>query len=161
MIGIRPGERDAFRQIVRLTWPIVLQNLLSAAVSSADVVMLNYVGQVHVSAVSLAANYASILFMVLYGLGTGVTMLSAQYFGKGDIRAVDAVEGIALRFSIGVSLVFATAALCIPELMMRAFTPEPELIRIGADYLRYVSAAYLCWGLTEMFLATLRSVGRV
>ena len=161
MIGLKPEDRKAFRKIAVLTGPIVLQNLLSAAVSSADVLMLNYIGHAHVSAVSLAANYASILFMVLYGLGTGVTMLSAQYFGKGDMRAVDAVEGIALRFSIGVSLLFAMAALCVPGLMMRAFTPEEELIRIGTEYLRFVSAAYLCWGLTEVFLSTLRSVGRV
>ena len=157
----RTEDKDAFRKIAKLTGPIVLQNLLSAAVSSADVVMLNFVGQDHISAVSLAANYASILFMVLYGLGTGVTMLSAQYFGKGDMRAVDAVEGIALCFSISVGALFAAAALCIPELMMRAFTPEAELIRIGSQYLRYVAAAYICWGVTEIFLATLRSVGRV
>lgn len=160
-ILIAKEERAVCGQIMKLTGPIILQNLLSAAVSSADVVMLNFVGQAHISAVSLAAQYASVLFMVLYGLGTGVTMLSAQYFGKGDLRAVDAVEGIALRFSVGVSLLFAAAALLIPEQMMRVFTPDPELIEIGAGYLRNVSAAYLCWGLTEVFLATLRSVGRV
>ena len=161
LFRIEPEERAAYRPLLRLTAPIILQNLLSAAVSSADVLMLNTVGQAHYSAVSLAANYASILFMVLYGLGTGVTMLSAQYYGKGDLRAVEAVEGIALRFSVSVSLVFAVCAAAIPQQMMRLFTPSPELIRIGAEYLRYVSAAYLCWGLTEVYLATLRSVGRV
>ena len=161
MIRINPEERAAGKVIIRLTLPIILQNLLSAAVNSADVIMLNYVGQAHISAVSLAIQYASVLFMVLYGLGTGVTMLSAQYYGKGDMRAVDAVEGIALRFSVVVSVAFAAAALAVPELMMRVFTPDPELITFGAQYLRNVSAAYLCWGLTEVYLATLRSIGRV
>ena len=154
-------QPSAYRQLIRLTIPIVLQNLLSAMVNSADVVMLNFVGQAHISAVSLAAQYASILFMVLYGLGTGVTMLCSQYFGKGDMRAIDAVEGIALRFSVGVSVLFALAALLIPEGMMRVFTPDAELISVGASYLRNVSLAYLCWGVTEVYLATLRSVGRV
>ena len=161
MLKIHEEERTAYRRILKLTGPIILQNLLSAAVTSADVVMLNFVGQEHISAVSLAAQYAIVLFMVLYGLGTGVTMLSAQYFGKGDLRAVDAVEGIALRFSIGVTVLFAAAALLAPELMMRVFTPDPQLIEIGAGYLRNVAVAYLCWGLTEVYLATLRSVGRV
>ena len=161
MLKIHEEERTAYRRILKLTGPIILQNLLSAAVTSADVVMLNFVGQEHISAVSLAAQYATVLFMVLYGLGTGVTMLSAQYFGKGDLRAVDAVEGIALRFSIGVTVLFAAAALLAPELMMRVFTPDPQLIEIGAGYLRNVAVAYLCWGLTEVYLATLRSVGRV
>ena len=161
MLKICGGDRTAYSRIMKLTGPIILQNLLSAAVTSADVVMLNFVGQEHISAVSLAAQYATVLFMVLYGLGTGVTMLSAQYFGKGDLRAVDAVEGIALRFSIAVTTLFAAAALLAPELMMRVFTPDPQLIEIGAGYLRNVAVAYLCWGLTEIYLATLRSVGRV
>ncbi len=161
MLKIRGEERAAYGRIAKLTGPIILQNLLSAAVNSADVVMLNFVGQEHISAVSLAAQYASVLFMVLYGLGTGVTMLSAQYFGKGDLRAVDAVEGIALRFSLGITALFAAAALTVPEKMMRVFTPDPLLITIGAEYLRNVAAAYLCWGLTEVYLATLRSIGRV
>ena len=161
MLKITREEREMSGRILKLTGPIILQNLLAAFVTSADVIMLNFVGQEHISAVSLAAQYASVLFMVLYGLGTGVTMLSAQYFGKGDMRAIDAVEGIALRFSVGVSLLFSLAALTVPQLMMHAFTPDPQLITIGAEYLRNVSVAYLCWGLTEVYLATLRSVGRV
>ena len=150
-----------YGRIAKLTLPVILQNLLSAAVNSADVVMLNYVGQAHISAVSLAAQYASVLFMVFYGLGTGATMLCSQYYGKGDMRAIDVVEGIALRFSVLVACVFALAAVAAPRAMMRVFTTDAELIEIGAQYLRNISVAYLCWGLTEVYLAVLRSVGRV
>lgn len=150
-----------YRQTFRLILPIVIQNLMSAAVSSADVVMLNYVGQSSISAVSLASQYASLLFMVFYGLGTGITMLCAQYYGKGDLKAIAVVQGIALRFSMIISLLFACAALFLPEGMMRLFTEDPELIAIGTSYLRFMSVSYLCWGITEVYLAALRSVGRV
>ncbi len=157
----RLGNDEFYSQIFKLVLPIIIQNLLSAAVSSADVVMLNYVGQSAISAVSLAAQYASVLFMVFYGLGTGVTILAAQYFGKGDMRAIHVVEGIALRFSIPISAAFAAAALLMPEMMMRLFTNDGELVAIGASYLRYMSVAYLCWGIIEVYLATLRSINRV
>ncbi len=150
-----------YRQIAKLAVPIVLQNLLSAAVNSADVVMLNFVGPAHISAVSLAAQYANVLFSILYGLGTGVTMLCAQYYGRKEMRAIEVVEGIALRFSMTASALFAVAALLAPQLMMRAFTPDAELIEIGAKYLRCISVAYLCWGAVEVYLSTLRSIGRV
>lgn len=154
-------ENSFYSKIFKLVLPIIVQNLLSAAVSSADVIMLNYVGQSSISAVSLASQYASVLFMVFYGLGTGVTMLSAQYYGKGDMRAIQVVEGIALRFSLAISLAFAGAALFVPETMMHIFTNDGELIAIGASYLRFMSISYLCWGITEVYLASLRSVGRV
>lgn len=149
------------KKILKLTLPIVVQNLLSAAVSSADVIMLNYVGQSAISAVSLAAQYSSILFMVYYGLGTGATMLCAQYYGKKDLQAVRVIEGIALRFSLGLSTVFAVVVLLCPQLLMLVFTEDTELIALGATYLRVMSITYLCWGMTEVYLSILRSIGKV
>lgn len=152
-----PGFRQQMR---KLLIPIVIQNLLSAAVSSTDVVMLNYVGQSSISAVSLAANYAGILFNVYYGLGTGATLLCAQYFGKKDMRAIQTVEGIAMRFSVLLSVAAALLAFCIPDKMMLLFTNDPELIEIGASYLRIMGITYLCWGIVEIYVSVLRSVGR-
>lgn len=158
----KTAPKDNFYpQIGKLVIPIVVQNLLSAAVSSADVVMLNYVGQSSISAVSLAANYASILFMIYYGLGTGASMLSAQYWGKKDLQPIRVIEGIALRFSMLFSLCFAAFAALAPELMMWLFTKDAELIAIGAGYLRVMSVAYLCWGVIEIYMSVLRSIGRV
>lgn len=150
-----------YSQIIKLVVPIVIQNLLSAAVNSADVVMLNYVGQSSISAVSLASNYASVLFMVYYGLGTGATLLCAQYWGKKELQPIRVVEGIAMRFSLIITLFFSGFAFFAPELMMKLFTNDAELIAIGAGYLRVMSVTYLCWSVIEIYLAVLRSIGKV
>ena len=113
------GKDNFYRQMLKLTIPIIIQNLLSAAVNSADVIMLNYVGQSAISAVSLAANYSNILFMVYYGLGTGASLLCAQYFGKNNMQAIHAIEGIALRFSIIISGIVAYYPEC--HFYLRAF----------------------------------------
>lgn len=154
-------KKEFYSKICRLVLPIVFQNLLSAAISSADVIMLNYVGQTSVSAVSQAAQYANILFSLLYGVGTGVTMLCAQYYGKKDFEAIKIVQGIAMRFSLAGGLIVAVPALLVPEIMMKIFIDNPEAIRIGADYLRFMSVSYVCWSIIEVYLSALRSVGRV
>ena len=156
------SQRDDFYpQIVKLVIPIIIQNLLSAAVNSADVIMLNFVGQSSISAVSLAANYSNVLFMVYYGLGTGATLLCAQYYGKGDYKAIQIIEGIALRFSMIISVLVALVAFTMPQMMMKLFTNDPELLAIGSSYIRIMGITYICWGMTEVYLAVLRSVGRV
>ena len=154
-------DREFYRKIYHLVTPIVIQNLLSAAVGSADVIMLNYVGQSAISAVSLATQYTTILFMFYYGLGTGATMLCAQYYGKGEYEPIRVIQGFALRISLIASIVFALAAVLIPEQMMLIYTKDPELIALGVTYLRYMSVTYLCWGILEIYLAVLRSVGEV
>lgn len=155
------NDKEFYKRIFALVTPIVIQNLLSAAVGSADVIMLNYVGQSAISAVSLATQYTSILFMVFYGLGTGATMLCAQYFGKKEFEPIRVVEGMAMRISVAVSTVFGLMAFFKPDLMMLLFTKDQELISLGAVYLKYMSVTYLCWGILEIYLSVLRSIGKV
>ena len=157
-----PKTKDAFySQIWKLVLPILIQNLLSSMVSSADVVMLSMVDQDYMSAVSLASQYANILFSVFYGLGTGVTMLCAQYYGKKDMKAINVVQGIAMRFSMVFCTAFALCAAIFPKRMMWLFTKNERLIELGADYLRVISISYFCWGIIEVYLAVLRSIERV
>ena len=104
--AIKFSNRDLRRLIV----PLVIEQLLAITVGLFDSVMVSQVGEAAISAVSLASQYANVLFMVFYGLGTGATMLCAQYYGKGDMKAIQVVEGIALRFSLGFAMLFAGAA---------------------------------------------------
>ena len=67
---------------------MAIQNLISSAVNSADVIMLGYIGQTAIAASSLAGNVAFILFMVSTGLSSGLVMLGAQYWGKKDTESI-------------------------------------------------------------------------
>ena len=154
-------DKAFYRKVWVIVLPIIIQNLLSAAVSSADVIMLNYVGQSSLSAASLATQYGNIIFMFFYGMGTGATMLCAQYWGKKDIVAIEKVQGIALRISLAIGVLFAVCSLCIPRLMMLVFTADEELIVLGVSYLRAVAISFVCWAISEIYLSVLRSVGRV
>ena len=116
-------DRSFYKKLWFIVFPLIIQNLLSAAVSSADVIMLNYVGQDALAAASLATQYIGIISMVIYGMGTGAAMLCAQYWGKGDPAAVEKVEGIALRITIGVGLFIMITSLTVPNYMMMIFTP--------------------------------------
>ena len=154
-------EKAFYKDLSALVIPVVIQNLLSAAVSSADVIMLNYAGQSAVSAASLASQYTHLLFMILYGVGTGLTMLNAQYYGKENMEAVRIVQGIAMRFSLAAAVLFALPSFLIPNLMMHVYTNDSELIQLGAGYLRIVGVAFLCWGISEPYLSNLRTTGRI
>ena len=155
------NNKELYKKIFLITLPIVIQNLFGAAVNSADVLMLNYVGQDALSAGSLATQYSSLAFMFFFGIGTGVTMLCAQYWGKGDVNAMHKVEGIAMRFALIIAGLMAIAALVIPQALMRVFTNEEELIVLGGQYLRVVAPCFIFWAITEVYLAVLRSAGRV
>lgn len=156
-----PKERQAYKYIIGLTLPIVIQNLFNAAVSSADVLMLNSVGQDAISAVSLATQYSNILMNIFMGLGSGVSMLCAQYWGKKDVKTIEKVQGIALRFTFLGAMIFTIPSLFFPELMMTLYTSDATLIPLGVSYLRIVGIGHIFWGIAETYFQTLRSVERV
>ena len=83
----REESRNFFKSLFTIVGPIALQNLISAAVGSADVMMLGYVGQDAIAAVNLASNIQFILFLFFIGLSSGVVMLAAQYWGKQDTHS--------------------------------------------------------------------------
>jgi len=160
-LGSREEKRAFYKRTLRITLPIALQNLMDAAVSSADVIMLSFVSQSALAASSLAGQIAFVLFNLVYGLSSGAAVLSAQYWGKGDKRTVERVLGLALRTVVLIGSMFTLAALAAPQQLMRLFTNDPLLIAEGVDYLRAVSLSYVLGGFASVYLSVMRSVGRV
>ena len=107
-------KRVFYTSLFRLVLPIAVQNLISTAVNSADVVMVGAVGQDALSSVSLANQIQFILSLVYSGVASGATMLSSQYWGKKDTKSIEKIMGIALRFSVGVSMLFFVFACFFP-----------------------------------------------
>ena len=155
------GDWDFYKKYLLLAIPMILQNAITNLVSFLDNIMVGQLGTEQMSGVAIVNQLIFVYNLAIFGAVSAASIFGAQYFGKGDMHAIEVVEGIALRFSLVISLAFASVALLIPELMMKVFTNDPELITLGASYLRFMSITYLCWGITEVYLAVLRSIGRV
>lgn len=160
-LGSRQEKKQFYKRTLRITGPIALQNFMDAAVSSADVIMLSFVSQSALAASSLAGQIAFVLQMLLYGISSGASVLSAQYWGRGDKRAVERVMGLALRVSVIIGLLFTLTASLFPQMLMGIFTDDTELIREGTRYLRAVSISYVLGGFATVYLSVMRSVERV
>ena len=152
------SRRSFWTSLATLVIPIAVQSFLSNAVNSADVVMIGKVGQAELSAVSLANQFQFLLIGLSYGLDSGITILSSQYWGKKDTDAIQIVLGISLKIAFSVSFAVMLCALTIPEKLMKIYTSDAELIAIGAGYLRVVAPAYLLWGLSNAYQTLQRSV---
>ncbi len=162
MNNIKPRSRkDFLLYAARFAMPIMLQNLISTLVGSADTVMLGYVSQAAMSASSLANGYTFVLFCFYFGLTAGTSVLSAQYWGKGDRETVERILGLAERLTILISLVFFAVSFFFPRLVMSVFTESEETILLGISYLRIISFSFIFMGFSQVYVSALRSVGKV
>ena len=154
------SRRGLYHTLLSLMLPIVLQNLLSAVVNSADVFMLSSVSQSALSAASLAGQVTFVLTLFHWSITTGTTILAAQYYGKNDRRVIRLVQGLGMDVLMIVSAVFFFACLLMPGHLMRLFTADPALIPLGASFLRVLGVSYLPMSASQVFLSIFKSMGQ-
>ncbi len=157
----RLDKKQFLLYAIQLAFPIMIQNLISTLVNSADTIMLGYVSQTAMAASSLANQYTFVLFCFYYGLSAGTSVLCAQYWGKGDKQTVERILGLASRAVILISLIFFSISFFFPGAIMRLFTSSPETIHEGIRYLRVLSFSFIFMGFSQIFVSALRSVGKV
>ena len=157
---VTSARRGLYHTLFSLMLPIVLQNLLSAVVNSADVFMLSSVSQSALSAASLAGQVTFVLTLFHWSITTGTTILAAQYYGKDDRGVIRLVQGLGFDVLMAVSAVFFFACLLIPQPLMRLFTDDPALIPLGASFLRVLGVSYLPMSASQVFLSIFKSMGQ-
>lgn len=150
-----------YKTIFALVVPMALQNLINVGVTAADVVMLGKVSESVLSGASLAGQIQYIMVLFLFGLTSGATVLTAQYWGKGDKRTIEKILALGIRSAVMVTAVFTLAALFVPHLLMKIFTNDPLVITEGVKYLRIVGFSYIVMGITNVYLYVMRSIERV
>lgn len=155
------NTRDFYKKVFILVLPMALQNLINVGVTSSDVVMLGRVGEKVLSGASLGGQVYFIMTLIFFGLTSGASVLTAQYWGKQDITTIERIMGFALKLSICISLVFAVVTFCIPDTLMKIFSSDPEVIRQGAMYLKIVCFSYIPASITMVYLNVMRSIERV
>ena len=153
-------KKDFYKELFSLAIPIGMQNLLVALIGASDALMLGRLTQDAVSAVYLANQIAFIMSLFSGAVVGGGGALIAQYWGKGDWTMVKNLFCMLIKWAFGISFVFFALAMFAPELLMRIYTPDTALIKIGASYLRAVSLSYLFTGVTQCYYLIMKLEGK-
>ena len=164
MIPVQPTasqeKKSFYRELFSLAIPIGLQNLLVALIGASDALMLGRLSQDAVSAVSLANQIAFIMSLFSGAIVGGGGALIAQYYGKGDRAMVKNLFATLIKGALSIAIIFFSLAMLVPETLMRLYTPDENLIEIGASYLRAVSVSYLFSSVTQCYYLVMKIEGK-
>lgn len=149
-------QNDYKKKLISLAVPIALQNLMLALVAACDAMMLGNLEQDSMAAVSLATQIQFVQNMIISSIVAALSILGAQYWGKGDIKSMSSVFGNALRLSVIISLAFFVGCVFFPHELMYLFTNEETLVEIGVQYLRIAGWSYLLTGISQCYLMLMK-----
>ena len=149
-------DKGLYKNLFTIVLPIAFQYFMSSLVSASDAFMLGFLNQDSLSASSLAGQVAFVYSLFFLAFVSGCNVIAAQYWGKKDRDTVEKILALTMRYSLLVGAVFTLGALIFPEYIMRFFTNDPELVRLGGVYLRTVSLSYVLAGFSQAYFGIMK-----
>lgn len=151
-------DKKFYKMVLFLALPIILQNLIASSVNMLDTLMIGRVGEVELAAVGIANQFYFIFSLFIMGISSGCAVFIAQLWGKRDKNNIQKVLGIGIISSVLITAVFNLVGVLFPEKIISIFNIDPQVIKIGASYLKIVCFSYIFTAISFNYAAALRSV---
>ncbi|WBW96758.1 MATE family efflux transporter [Oceanirhabdus sp. W0125-5] len=152
------NNKGFYKNLLIITLPIVLQNLIASSLNMLDTMMIGKVGEIELASVGIANQFYFLFTLFILGVAGGCGVLTAQLWGKKDRENIKKVLCKCLTVSLIISLIFLFFGLTIPEKIMSIFNKDSSVITVGSDYMRITVISYIFTGITFIFASALRSI---
>jgi MATE family multidrug resistance protein len=147
------------RAIVRLGAPAAGQILLEVGVFAAAGALAGRITPAAVAAHTIVLNVVGFIFMIPYGVSSAAAVRVGQAVGRQDAHGMRQAGWAAILISLAVMTFAAVLFATTPELLVRAFSSDPVVLRVGAALLLIAVVFQLFDGLQTVATGALRGLG--
>ncbi len=150
-------EQGFYRRLMRLSMPIVLQNLITFSLGLIDTFMVSQLGNTEMAAVTAANVPVFLLISIVFGVQSGLGILVSQYWGKQDMKSISRSIGVAAAAGVVVAALLAAVLFLWPVQIMDLLSNNHELSVLGAPYLKLIGISYIFNMLSSVYASAQRS----
>lgn len=150
-------EQGFYRRLMKLSMPIVLQNLITFSLGLIDTFMVSQLGNTEMAAVTAANVPVFLLISIVFGVQSGLGILVSQYWGKQDMKSISRSIGVASFVGAAVAAVLAAVLFLWPVQIMDLMSNKHQLSILGAPYLKLIGISYIFNMLSSVYASAQRS----
>lgn len=154
-------DKSFYKQFFSLYWVLVLHNIIILGVNLADNIMIGSYSETALSGVGAINQVQFVFQQIVMSAGSGLVALSSQYWGQGRTKEIKILSACAMSVGVLTSVLLFTLALFVPEKIVGIFTPSTDIIAEGVRYIEIIKFTYPIFAITNILLASLRSVETV
>ena len=154
----RKADTSFYRKFLTIYVALVLQNVVTLSVNLADNMMLGSYSETALSGVAAVNQIQFIYQQLLMALGDGLVIFCSQYWGKRHTEPMKKISATAMHAGLLIAILLFALVSIFPRQAVGIFTTEESIIREGVSYLSIIRFTYLFFAVTQILLATLRSV---
>ena len=124
-------EPGFYKRLLKLSLPMILQNLITFSLGLIDTFMVSRLGNAEMAAVTTANVPVFLLTSIVFGFQSGLGILVSQYWGKGDEKSVSRALGVSALLGSAVTLILALLFFCFPVSIMDCLSNRHDLSLLG------------------------------
>jgi MATE family multidrug resistance protein len=152
-------DRELLRLLARLGVPAALQLLLEMGSITVVTALAARLTATALAAHQVALSVASLTFMVPHGLSSAAAVVVARALGRGHPAAARRSGWLALLSGAGFMLAAAIALVAGAPAIVHMFTPDADVIAVGATLLWVAALFQLSDGVQVVATGVLRGTG--
>ena len=152
-------DRDIFRKSLRIGIPTGLQHTFVSLGMMALLRIVNGFGTSTIAAYTIAGRIDSFAVMPAMNISMALSTFVGQNLGANKPERVKAGLRSTMLWTSIISLFVTAVAWLFGRDLMRVFTPDPEVIEIGYEYLLIVSTFYILFSAMFVTNGVLRGAG--
>jgi len=152
-------DRAIFVQSVRIGLPTGLQQTFVSIGMVALLKIVNSFGTSVVAAYSAAGRIDNLAILPAMNFSMALSTFVGQNIGAGKTERVRSGLMATIRMSVILSVIMSLFIILLKVPLMKLFTPDAEVIRIGAKYLLIVGSFYLIFNLMFTVGGVMRGAG--
>ena len=160
------GDRNFFNKFLMIAMPIAIQNGITNVVSMADNIMVGQLGTPQMNGVSIVNQVMLIATLCIFGAMAGAGIYTAQYYGNGNHDGVK----YTFRFKVIIGAFIVAASIIIlsflGEDLIKLFLHSENqgdieiTLKYGLDYLNVAKWSLVPFGLSQIYVSTMRETGQ-
>ncbi len=157
------GDRQFYRRVLTLMFPIMIQNGITNLVNMVDNVMVGRVGTLEMSGVAVTNQLIFVFNLCIFGAVSGAGIFTAQFYGNGDHNGIRDTFRFKLIAATLLSVLGIGLFLCLDDTLIGVYlqgegTAQDIAATLGhaKDYLHIMLIGLLPYALTQAYSSTLR-----
>lgn len=157
-------DKVFLRQLLLLSIPIALQNLITSILNIFDQLMVGWLPENAdncLSAVLLANQIVFIYQIVLFAACNTANIFVAQYAASGKKEKIPNVVGFLLIVGTVICAIFTSVCAGAPQFVIDLFAPNPDYAYIAGEFLGVVSYSFIPMAFSVMLNFMMRGIQRM
>ena len=140
---------DFYRQVLKIAVPICLQQLLNQGAGFVDTLMVSYIG--YVSAVTVASELNNLMFLLGFGINSGISVYASQFYGIRDWKNLRRAFGLFISLNLVAATLFFALAQAGNTRILSFYSKDAVLVSQAWEYLSICSFSFFFMCITNAF----------